>query len=131
LVRSFDKSIGRMEEMEIVLIEDNDDDADNLVRFIRMNFSNKITLIRDGAEAVNYFLFCLDSKPKLILLDIVLPSVDGIELFQIIRSEPSERNLSVVFLVSSPRSKEYIESLGLHPDGYLKKPRGVLPPSRL
>src|SRR4051812_37738580 len=120
-----------MEEMEIVLIEDNDDDVDNLVRFIRMNFSNKITLIGDGAEAVNYFLFCLDSKPKLILLDIVLPSVDGIELFQIIKAEPSERNLSVVFLVSSPRSKEYIESLGLHPDGYLKKPRGVLPPSRL
>jgi DNA-binding response OmpR family regulator len=120
-----------MNEMEIVVIEDNDEDANNLMHFIRSNFLNRVRLFQDGAEAAEYLLFNVDSVPKLILLDAVLPSIDGLELFQIIRSEPHVKNLTVMFLVSSLRSKEYIESLGLHPDGFLKKPRGVMPPSRI
>jgi len=120
-----------MEEMEIVLIEDNDDDANNLLKFFKSNFSNSVRLIQDGAEAVQYLLFRANDGPQLILLDLVLPTVDGIELFHILRSEPKERNISVMFLVRSERSIEYIESLGIHPDGYLKKPTADAPPSRL
>jgi DNA-binding response OmpR family regulator len=120
-----------MDEMEIVLIEDNDEDANNLIQFVRANFSNRVRLFQDGADAAEYLLFNADSIPRLILLDVVLPSIDGIELFRIIKAEPEDRKFTVVFLVSSLSSKEYIESLGLHPDGFLKKPRGVMPPCRI
>jgi two-component system, response regulator len=118
-------------EMEIVLVEDNDEDANNLMHFLKENFSNNVRLFQDGAEAAEYLLFNADSIPRLILLDVVLPTIDGLELFQIIRAEPNDRRLAVMFLVSSIRSKEYIESLGLHPDGFLKKPRGIFPPCRI
>ncbi|MBT1702249.1 response regulator [Chryseosolibacter indicus] len=111
------------EDLEIVLIEDNEDDAERLIKFLRSHVNNKIRYIQDGAEAVKFLLFESDGAPKLILLDLVLPSVDGFEVFDIIRSEPKERELSVIFLVSSLRSKEYVESLGVKPDGYLIKPK--------
>jgi DNA-binding response OmpR family regulator len=77
--------------MEIVVIEDNDEDANNLMHFIKSNFSNRVRLFQDGAEAAEYLLFNADSIPRLILLDVVLPTVDGLELFQIIRAEPDSR----------------------------------------
>ncbi|HYG00932.1 MAG TPA: response regulator [Chryseosolibacter sp.] len=118
-------------EMEIVLIEDNEDDAQMMLCFLRRHFTNDIRLIQDGADAVNFLLFENDSKPKLILLDVVLPSVDGIELYKIIRAEPKERGLSVVMLISSDRSRDYLKSLDIKPDGYLKKPKGEALPCRL
>lgn len=119
------------DDMEIVLIEDNEDDAERLLKFLRGQFKNPIRHIHDGAEAVEFLMFTSDKCPKLILLDLVLPSVDGIELFNIIRSEPEERHLQVIFLVSSEKSKQYLESLGMHPDGFIKKPRGNELPVRI
>jgi CheY-like chemotaxis protein len=54
-------------------------------------------------------------------VDLVLPNLDGIELFRMIRLEPKKRNLSVVFLINAIEDKQWIESLGLQPDGFLKK----------
>lgn len=119
------------EEMEIVLIEDNEEDAALLLKFLKANLTNSIRVFRDGADAAEFLLFECDSVPRLILLDLVLPSVDGIELFDMIRAEPKSRNLSVIFLISSLKSKEYLESIGLHPDGFLKKPTRELPPVRV
>lgn len=109
--------------LEFVLIENDEDDAQRMLKFLRTNFENRIRHISDGEEAVRFLLFPTDSIPKIILLDVMLPNVDGLELFQMIRLEPRERNLSVIFLVNSPESKEYLESKGLRPDGYLIKPR--------
>jgi CheY-like chemotaxis protein len=67
-------------------------------------------------------LFSQGSAPKLILLDLVLPVIDGIELYHIIKAEPKERNLTVVALITSINTKNYLESINVHPDGYLKKP---------
>jgi len=120
-----------MKGLEIVVIEDNDDDAKQLMHFFQKHFDNNIRLIQDGAEAVEFILLDNDNAPKLILLDLTLPTVDGIELFRIIRSEPPEKNISIILLVASSTSKDYIESIGLHPDGYLKKSRGTLPPMRI
>jgi CheY-like chemotaxis protein len=119
------------EGMEIVLIEDNDEDAARLLKFLRTNVTNSVRLIQDGAAAAEFLLFETDSIPKLILLDLVLPSVDGIELFNMIRLEPKERKLFVIFLVSSFKTKDYLDSIGLHPDGYLKKPTDEVIPVRL
>jgi two-component system, response regulator len=110
------------DEMEIVLIEDDEDDAERMLKFLRANFTNKIRHIEDGAKAVEFLLFETDSVPKLILLDLFLPYMDGVELYEMIRLEPAKRNLSVMFLISSKESKNYLDSLGLRPDGYLVKP---------
>lgn len=119
------------EEMEIVLIEDNEDDARRMLSFLRQNFTNRIRHIQDGADAVRFLLFECDSVPKLILLDLVLPSVDGTELFRIIKAEPRERNLTVIALLSSADSKDYLNSLDIYPDGYLKKPTRANMPQRV
>jgi DNA-binding response OmpR family regulator len=109
-------------EMEIVLVEDNEDHAEQLIKFLKKNVTNNVRHIQDGAQAVEYLMFECDAIPKLFLLDVVLPSVDGIEVFKMIKSEPKNRNLAVMFLISSQGTKEYLESLGLHPDGFLQKP---------
>jgi len=117
-------------EMEIVIIEDNDEDAISLLKFLKANVTNSIRLIQDGAHAAEFLLSEADSVPKLILLDLILPSVDGLELYRLIRSQPEKRKLFVVFLVSSSQAKDYIESIGLCPDGYLKKPTNEKIPLR-
>jgi CheY-like chemotaxis protein len=117
--------------MEIILIEDNEEDAERMLKFLKANFTNNIRHFQDGAEAVKFLLFDHTDIPKLILLDLVLPSVDGLEIFHIIRSEPVERKLSVIFLISSIESKNYIESLGIHPDGFLKKATREKMPARI
>ena len=110
------------QDLEIVLIEDNEEDAERMIKFLKANFTNAIRHIQDGAEAAEFLLFAQNSAPKLILLDMVLPSVDGLELFKIIKAEPKERNLSVLVLISSVKSKAYLESLDVNPDGFLVKP---------
>jgi CheY-like chemotaxis protein len=119
------------EGMQIIVIEDNEDDAARLVKFLHSHFNNKVVVISDGADAVNFLLFNGDTKPMLVLLDLVLPSVDGIEIFNIIRSEPESRSISVIFMVSSLHAKDYIESLGLHPDGYWRKATCESDPCRI
>ncbi len=110
-----------MDDMEIVLIEDDEDDAERMLKFLRTNFSNSIRHIQDGAAAAEFLLFQTDSIPKLILLDLILPHLDGLEIFQMIRNEPKNRRLSVILLVPSEETKTYLESIGVHPDGFLKK----------
>ena len=113
-----------MEGMEIVLIEDDEDAAVPMLKFLRANFVNPIRYIQDGGRAAEFLLLECDKGPKLILLDTVLPHIDGVELFRMIRLEPACRNLSVLFLVNDESAKQYLEGLGLRPDGYLKKPTG-------
>jgi CheY-like chemotaxis protein len=112
------------ENMEIVLIEDNEDDAERILKFLRKNFKNPIKHINDGADAVEFLMFESNSSPKLILLDLVLPSVDGMEIYNLIKAEPEGRQLQVMILVSSVKSKEYLLSIGMSPDGFMKKPKG-------
>ena len=112
------------DDMEIVLIEDNEDDAERILRFLRRNYSNPVRHIIDGADAVKFLLLESDSRKKLILLDLVLPSVDGLEIFHMIKAEPEERCLQVVLLVSSLKAKDILQAQGICPDGYMIKPKG-------
>jgi DNA-binding response OmpR family regulator len=111
-----------MDEMEIVLIEDDEDVAIPMLKFLKKNFNSQIRYIQDGERAAEYLIFEHDTAPKLILLDTILPYMDGIELFRLIRLEPSSRKLIIFFLIDDEASKEHIESLGLKPHGYLRKP---------
>jgi two-component system, response regulator len=110
------------EEEEILLIEDDDDRARIIISILRNNLTGKIRHIYDGAKAVE-FLFSEESKfTKLILLDLILPSVDGLEILKRLKADPEKRNIPVMILVTSSQTQAYVSSLGLVPDGFVHKP---------
>ena len=117
-------------EVEILLVEDNQDDLDMTLRALRKaNLTNHIQAVRDGAEAVD-FVFCqgafagrkFESAPKVILLDLKLPKIDGMDVLKRIKSDPRTKMIPVVVLTSSNEQKDVIESYNLGVNSYLVKP---------
>ena len=116
--------------IEILLVEDNPNDVElTLHAFKRHNLSNRIQVVRDGAEALD-FIFCtgaymdrrIEDSPKLILLDLKLPKVDGLEVLQRLKSDPRTRALPVVILTSSSEERDIVESYRLGVNSYITKP---------
>jgi two-component system response regulator len=116
--------------VEILLVEDNLDDLDMTVRALRQaNLANHIQVARDGAEAVE-FIFCegphagrnMEKGPKLILLDLKLPKIDGMEVLKRIKGDPRTKMIPVVMLTSSKEQKDVIESYNLGVNSYIVKP---------
>jgi CheY-like chemotaxis protein len=117
-------------EIEILLVEDNPDDLDMTLRALRKaNLANHICIARDGAEAVDY-IFCqgpyaarkMENVPKLILLDLKLPKLDGLEVLQRIKADPRTKVIPVVVLTSSKEQRDVIESYKLGVNSYIVKP---------
>jgi CheY-like chemotaxis protein len=117
-------------EIEILLVEDNQDDLDMALRALRKaNLTNKIQTVRDGAEALE-FIFCegafagrkLEKPPKVVLLDLKLPKVDGMEVLKRIKADPRTKTIPVVILTSSKEQKDVIESYNLGVNSYIVKP---------
>lgn len=110
--------------VEILLVEDNPDDAELTIRALRKyNLANHLLHLQDGEEALN-FLFSAksDSMPKIILLDIKMPKVDGIEVLRKIKSDPYRKIIPVVVLTSSKEERDIIESYKLGVNAYIVKP---------
>jgi two-component system response regulator len=110
--------------VEILLVEDNPDDAELTIRALRKyNLANNLLHLQDGEEALN-FLFAAksDSMPKIILLDIKMPKVDGIEVLRKIKSDPYRKVIPVVVLTSSKEERDIIESYKLGVNAYIVKP---------
>lgn len=114
---------------EILLVEDNPDDVELALHALkRNNILNPIVVARDGQEAVDYLFYggkYVDSKhdkPALILLDLKLPKVDGIEVLRKIKSENSLKKVPVVILTSSKEEKDLVESYDLGVNSYIRKP---------
>jgi two-component system, response regulator len=115
--------------VEILLIEDNaDDEALAIHAFKKQNIANKTFVVRDGAEALE-FIFCKGryadrtiENPKLILLDLKLPLVDGIEVLRQIRDEPRTHLIPVVMLTSSNEERDVTETYNLGVNSYIVKP---------
>jgi two-component system response regulator len=114
----------------ILLVEDNKDDEDLTLRaFAKNNVSNEIKVTRDGAEALD-FLFGtgahagrdLTVMPSVILLDLKLPKIDGLEVLRRIRSEPTTKLLPVVVLTSSKEEQDLVRSYSLGANSYVRKP---------
>lgn len=120
-----------MEQMEIILVEDDEEAAVSMLRFLKANVNNPIRYIQDGERALEFLLFDLDTNPKLILLDIVLPHVDGIEVYKMIKLEPKNRKIFVFFLVNDESERAMLEQQGIFPDGFLKKAKGNKMPCRI
>jgi CheY-like chemotaxis protein len=113
-----------MTEKVILLVEDNPDDEALTVRaFARSNVANRIDVSRDGAEALDYLVGSpARPLPTLVLLDLKLPKVDGLEVLRRIRAEERTRNLPVVILTSSREEQDLIESYRLGVNSYVRKP---------
>jgi two-component system, response regulator len=110
------------ENEEIVLIEDDEDKAQIIKTILRNHLGGNVRHIDDGEQAMN-FLMSDDSKyVKLILLDLILPKVDGVEIFRRLKADPVKALIPVIILISSSQTEAYLTSLGLCPDGYVHKP---------
>ena len=115
--------------VEILLVEDNaNDEMLALHAFKRYNIANKVHVVRDGAEALEY-VFCTGAyanraieNPKVILLDLKLPFVDGIEVLRQIRSNPRTKLIPVVMLTSSNEERDVVETYRLGVNSYIVKP---------
>ena len=114
-----------MEDREILLVEDNPDDEELTVRALRKaNITNRITVVRDGAQAIDRLLGTGRSRelPVVVLLDLKLPKVDGLDVLRRIRSEERTRFLPVVVFTSSGEERDIVESYNLGANGYVRKP---------
>jgi two-component system response regulator len=116
--------------VEILLVEDNPNDVRlTLHAFKRHNLANRIHVVRDGAEALE-FVFCtgayadrrIDDTPKVILLDLKLPKVDGLEVLRQIKADVRTRIIPVVMLTSSSEERDLVESYQLGVNSYIVKP---------
>jgi len=110
--------------VEILLVEDNPDDAGLTIRALKKNnLANHLLHLQDGEEALN-FLFSEQTNqlPKVILLDLKMPKVDGIEVLRKIKSDPQKKIIPVVVLTSSKEERDIIESYKLGVNAYIVKP---------
>lgn len=117
-------------ETEILLVEDNPDDLELTLHALRSNkVVNKIEVARDGEEALDYIFsrgqFAGRERkrpPNLVLLDLKLPKVDGLEVLREIRNNPSTQTLPVVILTSSKEEKDLVKGYQLGVNSYIQKP---------
>ncbi|HCM75853.1 MAG TPA: two-component system response regulator [Cytophagales bacterium] len=112
------------QQVEILLIEDNHDDAELAIRALKKrNLANNLLHISDSEEALNYlFKEGNNNYPKLILLDLKMPKIDGIQVLKRIKSDPEKKVIPVVMLTSSKEEKDVIESYNLGVNAYIVKP---------
>lgn len=115
-----------MRDKIILLIEDDPDDIELIQRSLKKsNIANQVIVLRDGAEAVDYFFGeGSDDRllPQLILLDLKLPKINGLELLQKLRSQERTRLLPVVILSSSDEAPDIEASYELGANSYVRKP---------
>jgi CheY-like chemotaxis protein len=117
-------------EVEILLVEDNPTDAELTLRALKKNnLANRVQVVTDGAEALE-FIFAsgvykgrdINHKPRVVLLDLKLPKVDGLEVLRKIKSDKRTKDIPVVVLTSSKEEQDRIESYRLGVNSYIVKP---------
>lgn len=116
--------------IEILMVEDNPSDAEIALRALKKaNLANKVFWVKDGAEALD-FIFATGKyanrdtniKPKIILLDLRLPKIDGMEVLRKVKSDDRTKLIPVVILTSSREDKDIVESYRLSANSYIVKP---------
>ena len=119
-----------MNEVEVLLVEDNPSDAELTMRALKKrNLANRLFHVKDGAEAID-FLFAqgtfasrrVENGPKVVLLDLKLPKVDGIEVLRRIKSDDRTKIIPVVVMTSSREDRDLVDCYNLGVNGYVVKP---------
>jgi len=117
-------------EVELLLVEDNPNDAELALRALKKHhIANNIVVVTDGAQALD-FVFArgsyaernIEITPKVILLDLKLPKVDGLEVLAALKSDPRTKIIPVVVLTSSKEERDIVESYRLGVNSYIVKP---------
>ncbi len=119
-----------LKEVEILLVEDNPNDIELTLRALgKYNLANKVHVVTDGSEALEYLFGTgtyagrvTNGKPKLILLDLKLPKVDGLEVLRRIKADERTKAIPVVVLTSSKSERDRVESYKLDVNSYIVKP---------
>jgi len=119
-----------VEQANILLVEDNPTDAELTMRALKKNnLANQVVWVKDGAEALE-FIFAtgryserdVDNFPRLILLDLRMPKIYGLEVLQKIKADERSRRIPVVVLTSSQEDRDIVESYKLGVNSYVSKP---------
>ena len=119
----------KLELVEILLVEDNSSDAELTIRALKKsNLANHLIWLKDGAEALD-FLFCngsyagrLSGQPKLIILDLKMPKIDGIEVLRRVKGDEHLKTIPIVVMTSSHEEQDIVESYKLGVNSYVVKP---------
>lgn len=122
--------MGDNAEFDIIIVEDDPNDAELITRALRKhNLANKLVLLKDGAEALDFLLEqgspaerYGDGNPKVILLDLKLPKVNGIEVLRKIKSDERTKKIPVVILTSSREDRDLKDAYDLGVNSYVTKP---------
>ena len=116
-------------EVEILLVEDNRDDEELAkIALKNNNITNKMQVARDGAEALEFLFGSADSEtlkcadPIVVLLDLKLPKIDGLDVLRRIKTNPLSKKIPVIVLTSSNEEKDLVESYRLGVNSYIRKP---------
>jgi len=117
-------------EVEILLVEDNPSDAELAIRALKShNLTNKLVWLKDGVEALD-FIFAqgqyadrsMEDVPKVVLLDLKLPRVNGLEVLEKVKSDKRTRTIPIVVLTSSSEERDIVTSYNLGVNSYILKP---------
>jgi two-component system response regulator len=119
-----------MKEKIILLVEDNQDDEELAVlAFQKGRVANEVVVARDGVEALDYLFGTgrhagrdVGDLPQLMLLDLKLPKIDGLEVLRRVRADPRTRRLPVVILTSSKEEEDLVRAYDLGANSYVRKP---------
>lgn len=119
-----------MSERVILLVEDNPSDEELTLRALKKsNILNRVVVVRDGAEALDYLFTrgthasrSADEVPQVVLLDLKLPKIDGLEVLRALRADDRTKLLPVVVLTSSIQEQDVVSSYGLGANSYVRKP---------
>lgn len=109
--------------VEILLIDDDRDDAELTIHALKKNnLVNNLLYLDEGEKALEFLYSSSSRMPRLIMLDLRMPKVDGIQILRKLKSDPSKQNIPVIVMLSSKEGKNYVESFKVKADAYLVKP---------
>jgi two-component system response regulator len=112
-----------MHNKTILLVEDNPDDVELTIRaFRKVNLANDMDVVTDGEEALKYLKEHESSLPVVVLLDLKLPKIDGLEVLRRMRAAESTRLLPVVIMTSSKEERDLIDGYRFGANSYIRKP---------
>ncbi len=118
-----------LSDVEILLVDDNPDDVELTLHALRQEkLGNTIQVARDGAEALDYifrrgqYVGCNNGHPRLVLLDLKLPKVDGLQVLKVMKADPSTKAIPVVILTSSRQETDLVSGYKLGVNAYIQKP---------